>query len=167
MLTLACDAVAAQTAPAVTSNAAGVAKTDLVVGTTTDIPEVADLVAGFMNLNPDISVQYSKVVSTNLFDGIIQPGDSKNPIDVVWSSAMDLQIKLANDGYATEYRSVEAEGIPAWAQWKDIAYGVTAEPVVIVYNKRLLRGDMVPRDRTELVRILTDHQSLFEGKIAT
>ena len=75
MLTLACDAVAAQTAPAVTSNAAGVAKTDLVVGTTTDIPEVADLVAGFMNLNPDISVQYSKVVSTNLFDGIIQPGE--------------------------------------------------------------------------------------------
>ena len=167
MLALACDPVAAQTAPAVASNAAAVAKADLVVGTTTDIPEIADLVAGFMTLNPDISVQYSKVVSTNLFDGIIQPADPKVIVDVVWSSAMDLQIKLANDGYATEYRSVEAEGIPAWAQWKDLAYGVTAEPVVIVYNKRLLRGDMVPRDRTELLRILTDHQSVFQGKIAT
>ena len=145
----------------------GTSKTGLVVETTTDIPEVADLVAGFISLNPDISVQYSKIVSTNLFNGITQPGDSNNRADIVWSSAMDLQIKLANDGYAAEYRSVEAEGIPAWAQWKDLAYGVTAEPVVIVYNKRLLRDDMVPHDRAELLRLLTDHQPLFQGRIAT
>jgi len=144
-----------------------ISKADLVVEATTDVPEVAELVAGFMKLNPDISVQYSKVVSANLFNGVIHSGDSKNPADIVWSSAMDLQIKLANDGYAAEYRSTEAEGIPGWAQWKDLAYGVTAEPIVIVYNKRLLRDNMVPQDHAELLRLLTDHEPLFQGRIAT
>jgi iron(III) transport system substrate-binding protein len=171
MLLLVCGHAAAQNAvPGSASSTGidtGISKTRLVVEATTDIPEAADLVADFMKLNPDISVQYSKAASTNLFDGITRPGDSRNLADIVWSSAMDLQIKLANDGYAAEYRSAEAQDIPAWAQWKDLAYGITAEPVVIVYNKHLLRDDMVPQDHAELLRLLTDHQSLFQGRIAT
>jgi iron(III) transport system substrate-binding protein len=152
------------TSGAASNDKINTANADLVIGTTTDISEISELVAGFRVVNPGISVQYSKVVSTKLFDSIVRP-DSK--IDFVWSSSMDSQIKLANDGYATEYRSPEANGIPAWAQWKDLAYGVTAEPVVIVYNKRLLREDLVPRDHAELLRILTEHPSFFRGKIAT
>jgi iron(III) transport system substrate-binding protein len=79
---------------------------------------------------------------------------------------MDLQIKLANDGYAAEYRSAEADRIAGWAQWKDRAYGVTAEPVVMIFNKRLLLGTMVPQDHAELLRALTEHPSVFQGRIA-
>lgn len=143
------------------------AKVDLFIKATTNLPEAADLIAGFMKLNPDISVQYSKILSTDLFASVTRPADAKEAIDLVWSSAMDLQIKLANDGFASEYRSIEADSIPAWAQWKDVAYGVTTEPIVIVYNKRLLREDMVPRDHADLQRILTEHQSLLRGKVAT
>ena len=150
-----------------TSTEAGPAKADLFVKATTNSPEAADLVAGFSKLNPDISVHYSKILSTDLFASVTRPADAKDTTDLVWSSAMDLQIKLANDGFASEYRSTEADNIPAWAQWKDVAYGVTTEPIVIVYNKRLLRDGMVPKDHADLLRVLTEHASVFQGKIAT
>jgi iron(III) transport system substrate-binding protein len=149
------------------SAGADAAKIPLVVEATTDIPEVAELIAEFMKRNPDISVQYSKIVSAELFERVVNSAQKQSPIDVVWSSAMDLQIKLANDGYATEFRSAEIDRLPAWAQWKDRVYGVTAEPVVTIFNKRLLRGAMVPRDHADLLRLLTEDPSLFQGKIAT
>ncbi len=55
----------------------------------------------------------------------------------------------------------------SWAQWKDVAYGVTTEPIVMVYNKRLLHDGMVPRDHADLLRVLTEHAAAFQGKIAT
>jgi len=142
-------------------------QTRLVVKGTTDQSEVADLIAEFMKRNPEVQVQYSKVLSTELFDEVVKHPAGKVAADVTISSAMDLQIKLANDGYAAEYRSAEADGIPGWARWKDRAYGITAEPVVMVYNKRLLREGLVPKDHADLLRLLTDHQSTFRGKIAT
>src|SRR4051794_16074646 len=83
----------------------------LVVKATTEVSEASDLVAEFMNLNPEVVVQYSKISSTELFDQVVKPSGQNGSVDVAWSSAMDLQIKLANDGYAAEYRSAEVEGI--------------------------------------------------------
>jgi len=139
----------------------------LVVHGTTDDAEVADLLAEFMRRHPEVLVQYSKASSRELFDAAVKSPGAKSAADVIWSSSMDLQIKLANDGYAAEYRSPEVDGIPGWARWKDRAYGITAEPVVIIYNKRLLREALVPKDRSDLLRLLTDHLAVFRGKIAT
>jgi iron(III) transport system substrate-binding protein len=167
-----CFAVAVSAGDTISSPGAGgkagtdAAKIPLVVEATTDIPEVAELIAEFMNRNPDISVQYSKIVSGDLFDRVAKSAEKQSPSDVVWSSAMDLQIKLANDGYASEYRSAEADRISSWAQWKDRAYGVTAEPVVMIFNKRLLREPLVPRDHADLLRLLTEEPSVFQGRIA-
>src|SRR4051812_39202681 len=111
---------------------AGRPQVTLVVKTTTDLSEAVDLVSEFTKLNPGVVVEYSKVLSTDLFDEVVKSSGTKGTVDVVWSSSMDLQIKLANDGHAAEYRSAEADGIFGWARWKDRAYGVTAEPVVIV-----------------------------------
>jgi iron(III) transport system substrate-binding protein len=37
-----------------------------------------------------------------------------------------------------EYKSPEQSQLPKWAVWKDKAYGTTYEPVVFIYNKRLI-----------------------------
>lgn len=140
---------------------------DLVVGSTTPADEAEELINRFKTLNPGVTIQHPKILSTNLFEGVVDPNLAKSPVDVVWSSAMDLQIKLANDGYAAEYTPADIVEIPSWAQWKGRAYGVTAEPVVIIFNKRLLRGDLVPRDRTDLLRVLSERAESFRGKIAT
>lgn len=139
----------------------------LVIKSTTDAAEVDDLVAQFTKLNPDVDIRYSKISSTDLFNNIARNSQPGAAPDVAWSSAMDLQIKLANDGFAMEYQSKEINGIPGWARWKDRAYGVTAEPVVIVFNKRSLHKDLIPQDHAALLRLLTDNMSTFRGKIAT
>ena len=80
---------------------------------------------------------------------------------------MDLQMKLVNDGYAQTYVSPEAEALPSWAIWANQAYGVTAEPVVIAFNKQKLPRDGVPRSHAELTRLLTADAELYRGKVAT
>jgi len=79
---------------------------------------------------------------------------------------MDLQMKLVNDGYAARYASPEAEGLPPWAVWRNEAYGVTAEPTAIAYNRKLLPPALVPRTHADLVRLLAQHPEVWKGKVA-
>ena len=44
----------------------------LVVKTTADLSEAADLVSEFTKLNPGVAVEYSKVLSTDLFDEVVK-----------------------------------------------------------------------------------------------
>ena len=51
--------------------------------------------------------------------------------------------------------------------WKNQAFGVTAEPIAIVYNKRLLPASQVPHTHADMVRRLRDSANLLAGRIAT
>ena len=121
--------------------AAAETKDQLLIVSTTEVSEVSDLLADFRALYPRIETVYSKVNSYEIYNRIVEsPPSSEGPGDVVWSSAMDLQVKLVNDGYAQPYVSKEITHIPDWAVWKNEAYAITAEPIVIVYNKNLVRS---------------------------
>ncbi len=63
---------------------------------------------------------------------------------------MDLQIKLINDGYAQTFVAPDKASLPPWAIWKDQGYGVTAEPIVFVYDRRRLSESEVPRNHGQL-----------------
>ena len=65
--------------------------------------------------------------------------------DILWSSAMDLQFSLVSSGHAQAYSSPEASNLPPWAVWKNTVFATTYEPIVIVYNKRLLAADEIPQ----------------------
>jgi ABC-type Fe3+ transport system substrate-binding protein len=54
---------------------------------------------------------------------------------------MDTALKLATD-YAEQYASPELSKLPKWAVWQQKAYGTTYEPVVFIYNKRLIPQGM-------------------------
>ena len=128
----------------------------------------APLVAGFKALYPDIEVAYDGDSGSNevtgRFVGEVKRGQPS--ADVMWSSAMDLQMMLVRDGHAASYASPEADHLPAWARWRDQAWGTTFEPVVFVYNKTLVAENEVPRDRAALVKLLTERPDKFAGKVA-
>lgn len=116
----------------------------------------------------DIEIVHTKINSNDIYNQVVDPSTSSAaPGDIVWSSAMDLQIKLVNDGYAQPYVSKEIAHIPDWAIWKDEAYAITAEPIVIVYNKNLVAESDVPRTRTDLKSLLSRKPDIYRGKIAT
>jgi iron(III) transport system substrate-binding protein len=144
------------------------ARDQLKIISTTDASEVSDLLADFRALYPGIETVYSKVNSNDIYDRIVDPPSSSDwSGDVIWSSAMDLQVKLVNDGYAQPYVSREIAKIPDWAVWKNEAYAITAEPIVIVYNKNLVAESDIPRTRSELTNLLNKKPDTYRGKLAS
>jgi iron(III) transport system substrate-binding protein len=157
-----------QVAPQQGSTAAVEAREQLNIVSTTDVSEVADLLADFRARHPNIETVYSKANSNDIYNQIVDPSSSSAPpSDVIWSSAMDLQVKLVNDGYAQPYVSKEIAHIPDWAIWKDEAYAITAEPIVIVYNKNLVPESDIPRTRAELTDLLRKKPDIYRGKVAS
>jgi iron(III) transport system substrate-binding protein len=135
---------------------------------TTDLAEVQDLLAGFRARYPGIRLDYEKGNSTAIYERVRGESDADaGTVDLVWSSAMDLQLKLVNDGYAQRYEAQALHALPDWAVWKNEAYGVTAEPIAIIYNKRLLSPAEAPSSHADLIHLLGDKAEAMPGRIAT
>ena len=138
----------------------------VVIYSTTDAASSNPLVKDFEALYPGIKVEYSDLNSTELYNRFIAEAAANNgTADVLWSSAMDLQVKLVADGQAATYASPESKSLPKWAVWKDAAYGTTYEPIAFVYNKRLVPEADVPKDHAELLKLLNAKTDFYKGKI--
>ena len=140
----------------------------VVVYSTTDISAVASLIRDFEQCYPGIRVEYNDLNSAELHQRYLAETYAGKPTaDVLWSSAMDLQMKLANDDYATRYRSPEIASLPEWAVWRETAYGTTFEPAVFVYNKHFVTGDEVPATHADVLRLLTSQRDKYAGNVTT
>jgi len=140
----------------------------VVVYSTTDSAAAKFLIDDFKALYPGISVEYNDMNSTEVYNRFIsEKAANAGSADVLWSSSMDLQIKLANEGGALTYASPEIPHLPSWAVWKNEAFGTTYEPLAIVYNKRLLSGDEIPQSHADLLRVFTTKADKLKGKVTT
>jgi iron(III) transport system substrate-binding protein len=140
----------------------------VVVYSTTDTAAANFLIKDFQALYPGISVEYNDMNSTEVYNRFIsERAANAGSADVLWSSSMDLQIKLANDGGALAYASPEIAHLPSWAVWKNEAFGTTYEPLAFVYNKRLLSGDEIPHSHKDLTRVFTQSADKLKGKVTT
>ena len=137
----------------------------LTIAGPTDTPVVAPLIQGFQSQRPDVNVVYREMGSRELYEAMIA-GELKD-VDVLMSSAADLQIRLANDGYAQRYASPYAAKLPSWAVWRNEVYGFTFEPAVIVYNPRRYTEATVPRSRQDLLRALERDKDKLHGRVGT
>ncbi|HKD40692.1 MAG TPA: ABC transporter substrate-binding protein [Myxococcaceae bacterium] len=140
----------------------------LVVYSTTDSASAAPLLKDFGAAYPKIALEYNDMNSTEVYNRFVsEAAAGSGSADLLWSSAMDLQIKLANDGYAQEYQTPEAAHVPSWALWKNEAFGTTFEPIAFVYNKRLLKAEEVPQSHADLIKLLKANPDRFKGKVTS
>lgn len=140
----------------------------LLIYSTADLVDMGEILRAFRARHATIQVQYQHFASTEVYERFVREVDTGKPsADLLFSSAMDVQIKLVNDGYAQTYASPEKPWLPSWAVWKNQAYGLTAEPIVFAYNKRLLAPADVPRSHEELERLLERKSAALHGRIAT
>src|SRR5512141_3455623 len=87
----------------------------VVVYSTTDAKLVTPLIKDFEAMYPGVKVEYGDMNSTEVYNRFISENAANAAsADAVWSSSMDLQIKLAADGLAMPYRSPEAGALPDW-----------------------------------------------------
>lgn len=139
----------------------------VVIYSTTDTKAAGPLIEGFEKTYPGIKVEYNDMNSTELYNRFIsEQASGGGSGDVVWSSSMDTGLKLAAD-YAMEYKSPEQSQLPKWAVWKDKAYGTTYEPVVFIYNKRMIPAGDVPDSHAALAKLIASQTDKFKSKVTT
>ena len=132
----------------------------------TDRAAMEPILHDFQAVNPGIAIDYVDQTTNELFESVAVSQLESVP-DVAISSAMDLQVKLVNDGLTQPYVSEQTLRLPAWANWRNEAFGFTLEPVVTVYRENLLAPAEVPRSRTELVRLLQAQPDRLRRRVAT
>jgi iron(III) transport system substrate-binding protein len=140
----------------------------VVIYSTMDIEAAEPLLAGFRGTHPHVAITYHDLNSIELYDRFLSEVESgQGSADLLFSSAMDLQMKLVNDGYARAYESPEAAVLPPWAVWRNEAFGVTFEPAVMVYNRDLVPAADVPKTRFDLAALLREKPKAYFGRVAT
>src|SRR6478735_7987590 len=73
-----------------------------------DTVAMRPLIAAFRRAYPGVAVRYDDLQSSTIYDRVVAEARAHTAgADLVWSSAMDLQAKLINDGYAQSYLSPE------------------------------------------------------------
>src|SRR6202171_974769 len=128
----------------------------VVIYSALDTKAAQPLVKDFSIAFPDIKVEYNDMNSTEIYNRFIaEVASGQGSADVMWSSAMDLQVKLVDEGHAMTYLSPEAAKLPKWAVYKNQAYGTTFEPAVFIYNKRLVSADEAPHGDAAVTRLVT------------
>ena len=164
---LACLPAAAQPAPGSSLHAAAAAEGRVHIYAATDEAVVRPLIEDFEARYPGVRVDFEDLSSRELYQRFLDEAAAGFSPDLVWSSAMDLQVKLVNDGHAQPHRSAETAALPPWAVWKNEAFGTTFEPVAFVYNRRLLQPEEVPDTHAGLLRLLAQQRERFRGRLAT
>lgn len=135
----------------------------LAIISTTDTEAFAPLIEAFQGENPNVSIRYTVASSQDVALAL----DEGEPFDLAVSSAMDLQLKLANDGAAQAHASAETAALPLWAKWRDQLFAFAQEPVVIIAARAAFAGGPVPETRTALIEHLRSDPDRFIGRIGT
>ena len=169
-LALLAGAAEAQPAPEATARfgseqAPGV----LTVLGTTDVALFAPLLEAFAASTPRLAVHYEQWASNDLHAvAAAACRGERPPADLIVSSAVDLQVKLVNDGCARPAPlGRDRRACPPAANWRDELFGVTREPAVIVYNRELVPEAEAPRSRFDLIDLLRPADSRYAGRVAT
>ncbi len=140
---------------------------ELVIYSTLDSRLASTLIEAFQASHTDVAVRYEDLLASEIAARVIAETDAgQASADFLFSSAMDLQLKLANDGYGQEVSVAMARDWPSWAKWQDTAFALTFEPAVLVYHKPSF-PEGPPQSRLELLDWLANAPDSLTGRIGT
>lgn len=141
-------------------NTAG-SETTLRIISSTDTDLFQPLIEAFVAQSPGVKIEYL-VTGTADIDKRVRA--TPEAFDIAISSAMDLQLKLANDGFALPLEDVVH---PAWAEWRQSLFAFTSEPAAIVINRAAFDGLPIPQTRQDLIEALRARPDLFRNRVGT
>ncbi|WP_417537622.1 ABC transporter substrate-binding protein [Marinomonas sp.] len=138
----------------------------LTIYSATDLKAISPVLLAFKVQNPNIKLEYHEF-NTQELDRAIRVKSLENQPDVVISSAMDLQIRLVNDGYAQPIKDEILEVLPSWANWRNEVVGFTYEPIVFVYNKAAFKDKIVPLTHESLASVMRSGDDFFIHRVGS
>ncbi|GHB31978.1 ABC transporter substrate-binding protein [Salinicola rhizosphaerae] len=144
------------------ASSAARAATPLIIEAALDRDVFEPVLEAFAAENPRIELDY-RDRSTLTVDQ--RARDTRDPPDVVISSAMPWQMALSNEGVAQPLDAPEADQWPAWAKWRDEVFGFTFEPIVMAYRLELASHMPPPETHRDLLQLLTDYREWLDGRV--
>ena len=139
-------------------------KSKLSIISTADIKYFSPMIKSFLEQNSDHGIDYTVASSTDVMAAMYS---NETSYDLIISSAMDLQVKLANDGFAKPYKPNINLTVPSWAIWNNMIFGFTQEPAAIVILKKAFEHNDYPKTRQELISKLRENPQRFKGRMGT
>ncbi|MBD3764283.1 MAG: ABC transporter substrate-binding protein [Rhodobacterales bacterium] len=138
----------------------------LTVYSTLDAPLARPLLAAFQAANPGLAIVYEELLAGEIAARVRAETDAGGrTADVTFSSAIDLQVQLANDGYARPVRVAGAGVWPRWANWRDTVFALTFEPAVVVWHRPSVPDP--PLTRLALIDWIAAQGPALRGRIGT
>ena len=145
----------------------GLSSDQLTVYGSTDAWLVEPVFQAFVDQRAGLQVSYTELSSLDLHARVLSEAQDGVSADLVWSSAMGLQIKLVNDGFTQRVALERQDALPDWAHWRQEAFALSLEPVVTVYHKpSFAEQGALPTNRFALTETLKTRTDLL-GKVAT
>ena len=138
----------------------------LYINSTLDMSSFRPILERFVVVNPDIRIGYVDINTLELYYSTIAQA-SQPTASLVLSSAMDLQLKLVNDGFTRRYQSSETERLPAQAKWRDEVFAFSYEPVVMMVNRASFLDREIPEDRQTLLSYIRQNDQDVSGRMGT
>ena len=122
------------------------------------------MIEEFVAKRPNIAIHYVLASSRDIYSAI---DTERAAYDLVISSAMDLQMKLVNDGHAGRFESPETASLPDWAKWRDQLFGFAVEPIVLVVSRRDFAALPIPTSRRHFLSIIRSNSATFRNRMMT
>ncbi len=133
----------------------------------TDAWLVEPVFQAFADQRPNLAISYTELSTLDLNARVVSESQAGRTADLVWSSAMGLQIKLVNDGFTQRVLLERQDALPDWAHWRQEAFALSLEPVVTVYHKPdFAEVNSLPTNRFALADTLKARTDLL-GRVAT
>lgn len=128
----------------------------------------APVIREFNKIYPWIRIETTDLGSYEIFERFLsEMGSGASTSDMLISNAPDSWQDLLRRNLVLKYESPEKQYLPRWAVVQDMIYNVSSDPMVIVYNKKLLFANLRPRGIEELARIAEEHPETFKNRITT
>jgi iron(III) transport system substrate-binding protein len=125
------------------------------------------LLAGFAQAHPGVRLQFIDAVSTELHTQYLSLHQSGQALpDVIWSSAMDLQMDLVQQKHARPHRSAATQALPHWARYQDLAFCTTLEPLVALRHSQYLGPPDAISTLQEIADLMQQRPDLLRQRIA-
>ncbi|SBS36134.1 hypothetical protein MAQ5080_03364 [Marinomonas aquimarina] len=138
----------------------------LYIHSTLDMTSFRPLLERFVAIHPDVRIGYIDVNTLELY--YLTVSETAQPTaSLILSSAMDLQLKLVNDGFTQAYQSSETDRLPRQAKWRDEVFAFSYEPVVMMVNKNAFAAGAIPEDRQSLLSYIRQQDDKVAGRMGT
>lgn len=128
----------------------------------------APAVAAFQKKYPWIPVKTLDLGPGDSFERYYAESSVGRPsADLIAAAAPGVWLRFVKKGELEPYVAQDEKSLPAWSRPFPGLYTLSTDPMIMVYNKLLLRADQRPRSMAMLVELAKKYPAEFNGRLTT